>query len=98
MTVSYSHLVLEILFVILVVTALGFIVVCNVLGIVTQWKATGPFRALTYGGFIVLWALYDEIRSVGWRRAVFGYSKAEFADMQRQGWPSASDDPNITKV
>ncbi len=55
-----------------------------IMAIAIEWRESGPFRAITYGGLaIVLWGLHDHVKSYGWKKTLLGHSKEEFAELTR---------------
>jgi len=53
--------------------------------IVTQARDSGWFRALTYPGFLIVWAIYDHVREYGARNTFIGFSEQEFQERFGRG-------------
>lgn len=55
-----------------------------ILAIATEWRDSGPFRALTYFGWLPIWAIYDSVKEYGWSKTIKGHTKEEFAALNKQ--------------
>jgi hypothetical protein len=67
---------------------LGLVVLGAVLFVVisataNQWRDSGPFRAITYWGFLPIWVLYDHVKQYGGSKTLWGFSKSEFAEITK---------------
>lgn len=63
------------LVIVAVIVVVGVVVTATVL----EARDSGWFRALTYWGFLPIWALYDHVKQYGAERTFLGFSKEDFA-------------------
>lgn len=63
---------------VLVLAAVGFVVIAAT---VSEWRDSGPFRALTYWAFLPVWAIHDHAKEFGTEKTIKGHSKKEFEEL-----------------